>query len=213
VDVSRVLGVLNGNEVQASWLRSWMDSATLVVAADGGARHVLAAGRSPDFVIGDLDSFKESGLNMSETVILERDQNTSDCDKLLAFVAAKNARFASLICVEGDRLDHVLATLSSCVAASLEIRLIMPRNLAWIIQENSSKNIQIERGRKVSVIPLGRATVSLTGTEWPLEKAEVGLGGLVSLSNVAAAGAVECTVHEGAVALFSESRPGDAPTW
>lgn len=190
-----------------------MDSATLVVAADGGARHVFVAGRTPDFIIGDLDSYKDKSTDIHESIVHDPDQNTSDCDKLLAFVAAKSARFISLICLEGDRLDHVLATLGSCAGSNLEVRLIMPRNMAWIVKENMVKNIQMAPGRKVSVLPLGRAVVSLKGTKWPLDRAELSLGALVSLSNLATHSQVECEVHEGTVALFAEARPEDLPTW
>ena len=102
----KVLGVLAGRDLAPGALQAWLAWADRVVAADGGADLCRAAGHEPDAIVGDLDSIGDaSGLTRDE------DQDTSDADKLLAYFAREGINDVILIGVEGDRLDHVLATL------------------------------------------------------------------------------------------------------
>jgi len=166
-----------------------------VVAADGGADLCRAAGREPDAIVGDLDSIRDpSGL------VRDEDQDTSDADKLLAYFEREGAAAVTLIGVEGDRLDHVLGTLYSCARSSLSCRLALRAGACFVRKANTSETWRCS-GR-VSLIPLGRCRVSLTGVLWPLHDAVLEPLGLVSLSNEALGERLDLVVHEGVAALF-----------
>ena len=195
----RVLGVLAGRDLAPGALEAWLAWADRVVAADGGADLCRAAGREPDAIVGDLDSIGDAtGL------VRDEDQDTSDADKLLAFLDREGVREATLIGVEGDRLDHVLATLCSCARArafswplvlrSGSVRLLGP---GCVLEEEG-------RGR-VSLVPLVRSRVTATGLRWPLDHAVLDPLGLVSISNEIAGDRLAVTVAEGVVALFVET--------
>ena len=51
-----VLVFANGDLPETAWVRPLLAQAEAVIAADGGLAHVLALGRWPDVVIGDMDS-------------------------------------------------------------------------------------------------------------------------------------------------------------
>ena len=53
----KVLGVLDGRDMDVGLLRKWGESADRVVAADGAADWLLDAGVAPTVIVGDLDSF------------------------------------------------------------------------------------------------------------------------------------------------------------
>ena len=185
-----------GRDLAPGALEAWLAWADRVVAADGGADLCRAAGREPDAIVGDLDSISDaSGLAPDE------DQDSSDADKLLAYLAGEEA--VTLIGVEGDRLDHVLATLYSCARSDIPLlRLALRKGSAFVISGSGALGREA-RGR-VSILPLSRCRVTLTGVRWPLEDTVLDPLGLVSLSNEMAGGRLGLTLHEGALAAFFE---------
>lgn len=191
----KVLGVLAGRDLAPGALEAWLAWADLVVAADGGADLCRAAGREPDVIVGDLDSISDaSGLEP------DPDQDSSDADKLLAYLGAHGHLHPKIIGVEGDRLDHVLATLLSCVRRSaVQAELILRRGSARVLTVGT---LEVEAQGRVSILPLIRSVVTATGLRWPLDRSVLEAKGLVSLSNEMVGERLNVTVHEGAVAIF-----------
>lgn len=199
-DTPNVLGVLAGRDLAPGALEAWLAWADRVIAADGGADLCRAAGREPDAIVGDLDSISDaSGLRP------DPDQDSSDADKLLARFAHEGHRSVTLIGVEGDRLDHVLATLLSVarVEGHPVCRLVLRSGTARIVAAGGD----LEQGAsgRVSLIPLSPSRVTLTGVRWPLRSAALEPRGRVSLSNEMVGDRLSLVVHEGLVALFLET--------
>ena len=195
----RVLGVLAGRDLAPGALEAWLAWADRVVAADGGADLCRAAGREPDAVVGDLDSITDA-----EGLVPDGDQDTSDADKLLARLAQEGHLSVTLIGVEGDRLDHVLATLYSVARVpELLCTLVLRSGSAQVYAANSFMG-QGARGR-VSLIPFSPSRVTLTGVRWPLHDAALDPLGLVSISNEMVGERLSLMVHKGLVALFLET--------
>ena len=189
--------MLAGRDLAPGALEAWLAWADYVVAADGGADLCREAGREPDKIVGDLDSISDKrGLSA------DPDQDSSDADKLLSFLRSRGIESATLIGVEGDRLDHVLATLYSVARVpQVSCRIVLRMGVAFVVRGPS----EVERGSYniVSLLPLGKARVTLSGVRWPLENAVLDPLGLVSLSNAGDPRLdVFLQVHEGAVALF-----------
>lgn len=194
-----VLGVLAGRDLTPGALEAWLAWADRVVAADAGADLCRAAGREPDAIVGDLDSIADpSGL------VRDEDQDTSDADKLLAFLRREGVSEATLIGVEGDRLDHVLATLSSVARAGAFSWPIVLRSGSVRLLGPECFTGQWARGR-VSILPLVRSRVTATGLRWPLHDAVLDPLGMVSISNEMAGDRLSIAVSEGVVAVFLAS--------
>jgi thiamine pyrophosphokinase len=89
----------------------------LVVAADSGAVHALAAGRRVDVLVGDLDSVPPDVLErvVAEGGRVERHPTAKDqTDLALALdvaVAQRPAVGVTVVGGHGGRLDHLLANL------------------------------------------------------------------------------------------------------
>lgn len=200
---TKVLGVLAGRDLAPGALEAWLAWADRVVAADAGADLCRAAGREPDAIVGDLDSIADpTGLRRDE------DQDTSDADKLLARLAREAGAEITLIGVEGDRLDHVLATLYSVARSPVRVHRIVLRSGMCHVARAWSSEWWSATGR-VSLLPLGRCRVTLEGVRWPLRNRVLEPTGLVSLSNaVDPAGwngmgpGVDLTMHKGVAVLF-----------
>ncbi|MDP6073347.1 MAG: hypothetical protein QGG34_17665, partial [SAR202 cluster bacterium] len=62
-EFERAIIIANSNQSVRSDLTSIISSEDLLIAADGGGKHCLDAGWTPQVIIGDLDSISQSALN------------------------------------------------------------------------------------------------------------------------------------------------------
>lgn len=206
----KVLGVLDGRDLPEETLRAWAISADVVIAADGAADRLLAVGVTPTIVVGDMDGFQGSANDLQ--VWKDPDPSRTDCDKLLAWVRGAGYPAITLVSVEGDQLDHMLATLSSCVAHGGPVRLALRRGIGWVF--TGDIRVAAEPGARVSLIPLTPCqAVDLRGVHWPLAGDALAMGGLVSISNVAVADEVQVSIGEGWAFLFAGRPPEAGPLW
>lgn len=204
----RILGVLNGRDLPAAAVQAWADSAELVYAADGAADLLACPGLT---IVGDLDSVKTPPA--SARIVSMPDQNSSDADKLLALASAEGAESMTLAGVEGDRLDHVLGTLGSCLRSSLTVRLVLRRGIGWLLRGGEEIVLPAAPHQRFSLMALPEARgVSASGCAWPLAGASLMLSGLQSLSN-RAEGPVKVCLESGALlAVLLEPQPPE-PRW
>jgi thiamine pyrophosphokinase len=200
---------LAGDDLPIAALQSWLATADLILAADGGADLVLAAGFAPAIVIGDLDSLEASRDGFAEIRHVE-DQSSTDCDKLLGLALEMGLTGITLACVEGSRPDHALATLQSAARSSLDVRLVFRRGLGWLVRPGNVYRVPAQ-GR-VSLLPLVACEqVNLTGVRWPLDSVSLEPTGLTSISNHATESFVEASLSKGVAFMFAE---GSAePAW
>ena len=107
--------VLHGRPPTRRLLRSLVRQSELLVAADGGAHAVLAAGLRPTAIVGDLDSFDRVKYPLPQGTQLCQvaEQESTDADKAIRWtLGATPARDLVLTGTQSDELDHVLGTLS-----------------------------------------------------------------------------------------------------
>lgn len=209
IERKRILGVLAGADLPLDRLGEWARSADIVLAADGGADRLLAAGITPDRTIGDLDSLRAQGLPNVER---DPDTESSDCDKLLRLAHEMGFEDITLAGIEGDRLDHVLGTLASAIKSSLRVRLALRTGLGWVVKGDFE--IPTEPGQLVSLMPLVECQpASILGVEWPLVDVNLTPFGQISLSNRAAGDRVQVRLGSGAAALFSLHPRWELPSW
>lgn len=208
----KVLGVLSGRDMSDASLLAWVRDADVVYAADSAADRLIHLGERP-IVVGDLDSFESHDRAEGLRVVRDPDQNSTDCDKLLRLAAMEGHEAITMASIEGDLLDHVLATLSSLVASPLEIRIALRRGVGWIVRAGREVAVEAVPGQRVSLVPLeGVRGARLTGVVWPLDAADLAPGAALSISNEAL-GRVCARTESGAALLFVEYSSDDLPFW
>ena len=114
----KVLVVLNG-DIDPAFLARKLTAADRVIAADGGARAVTAAGGACDVIVGDGDSLDAAGFAQARAanpdLEIHRFPTAKDAtDAELALRTALEADPQRIIVVGafgGSRLDHELATV------------------------------------------------------------------------------------------------------
>ena len=208
---------LNGFADPPDLLRRVAGRADLVVAADGGALHALAAGVVPDLVVGDMDSLGEEGSRRAEErgATLERHPSRKDkMDGHLAVLAAgkRGATDLDLLCAVGGRLDAVFALPHLLLAAErMGVRATV--FAAWgeiLVVEDGSREVVGGPGESVSVFPLTGAAedVNLEGFEYPLAGARIEAGDTLGFHNEMAGGEARVAVGSGALLVIHETTPG-----
>jgi len=105
----------NGVLADIGWLPPILARAAAVIAADGGLRHVLALGRRPDVLIGDLDSLPpgvDPETAAGKVIRYPRDKDETDLELALLY-AVDHYPDAEVFVVggAGGRLDHLLANV------------------------------------------------------------------------------------------------------
>ena len=202
--------MLDGRDFPADLLRAWGMSAELVVAADGAADRLLEVGVRPTIIVGDMDGMRGKPGDISR---LRADYaESTDCDKLLRWVRQEGHHDLTLVSIEGDLLDHMLATLSSCVAYGRNLRIALRRGIGWVF--SGALQINVTPGARVPPLPLHPCKgARLNGVQWPLENADLDVGGRVSISNAATDGFVQVSAAKGTAFLFAEYSVEEMPFW
>lgn len=186
-----------------------------VIAADGGARHAMKAGRLPDLVIGDLDSLSEAEVDdlVSRGVPMRpvpAQKDETDGELAVREALARGSSEIVLVGAVGDRVDHVLSNLGLLALANRE------GAVAWASDgeteahalsasgARSTLGISARVGWTFSVVPFPSETavVSINGARWALERTLLSARSSRGLSNVVTAGEASVVVHEGDVVVF-----------
>jgi thiamine pyrophosphokinase len=196
-------------------------SDAIVIAADGGLDHARAAGLTPAGLIGDLDSVSDEGLAWAKQhATIQRhplDKDATDTELAVAFAAGMNPSRVVMVAGGGDRLDHTLAAIGALGATVLTS---VPLVECWwggqylqVVHGPARVSIRTSptagAGTRISLLAMhGPCTgVTLSGTRWPLERAEllplVGQG----LSNVTVGSDVELALSTGVLTVFIDPPP------
>lgn len=209
--MSRIVIFANGILNQADLLRRRLSPTDRIFCADGGARHALALGLTPEAIIGDLDSLSPDLVSHLETkgvAIHQHPPRKDQTDLELAFRLAIAAKPDEILLVTalGGRLDQMLANillLTRPEYAPVQLTLADGPHWAILVRPHQSVTVKGRPGDLLSLIPLTPTVtqVNFLGVEWPLEQAKLSLGSTWSISNVQTAQQARVQIGEGMVLL------------
>lgn len=177
----------------------------LVIAADGGARHCLATGLSPAYVIGDLDSLGEPDLERLRSLgaqILQYPPAKDFTDLELALKLAIDLGADEIIIAAalGSRWDQSLANLLlPTYFPGATIRLIDGAHEIRLLHGGETLFLQGNPGDTVSLLALSPFARGITtdGLEYPLHAEALQLGSTRGISNVLRTGQASVFLKEG----------------
>ncbi|HOX33993.1 MAG TPA: thiamine diphosphokinase [Spirochaetales bacterium] len=199
--------VVGGEAPPQRRLASRFASFGLVCAADSGLDTLAAWGRSPDLVVGDMDSLSDLRLldayPEAEILRARRDKDETDTELGLAALAARGATRIVLAGGGGGRLDHLLAIRAIFERDGSGGR---PRPSEWhtanaelrLVEAGAALRLSAPHGSMVSVFPLARGARGMgsVGLRWPLDGLDWGPGDF-GVSNEAPAGEFTVSAGEG----------------
>ena len=201
----RAIIFANGELPNPQGVKELLRPGDLVIAADGGTRHALAAGVTPDVIIGDLDSLspdKQASVEAAGTQIIRfsPDKDKTDLELALLHVVQGGATEAIILAALGGRLDQTMANVLLLARPELEnidVRIVEGAQEAFLIQDEAT--VQGRPGDTVSLIPLGGDALGVTaeGLEWPLREDTLRFGLARGVSNVLTAEQARVRVRQG----------------
>lgn len=174
----RAVLFVNGEMPSAPAMRAIIRPDDLIVAVDGGLRHVSALGLTPHWIIGDLDSVAPDEMDhwQSSGVKIDRypvEKDETDLELALQSVVRSGYDTILIAAATGGRLDHTLGNLNLLSDPRLQdfnVRLDDGQVEIFVIRTDAE--INGAAGDIVSLLPLGAAVegVLTTDLKFPLRR-------------------------------------------
>lgn len=176
--------LLGAGQSKAADLAECLTLAPHLIAADGGAGVALAAGHMPEAVIGDFDSIDKGALGEipAERLFEISEQESTDFEKCLRMVHAPLILGLGFM---GARADHMLAAFNALVRSPRDVILIGDDDVAFHGRAGARYEIDLPKGARVSLFPMGAVVGQGTGLRWPIDGLEFAPNARIGTSNEA----------------------------
>lgn len=198
---------LNGNIADPATFEHFADIP--LIAADGAASALVAAGVVPEFVVGDLDSIDHDVLDIlqgTSEFVVEPDQESNDFEKSLRFAGGQLWTRLLVVGMHGGDLEHSLNNWSVLMryARSMHITVLDRERIAVPVW--TSFRYHPSPNELLSIIPQPAVRLTTSGLLWELDDALITLGEREGARNRALGDVVDITVHHGSFLFFCDAR-------
>lgn len=178
------------------------------IAATDGAYHNYLSSTSiiPDYIIGDLDSFNGDKNTPNTTQVIHTpDQNKTDFEKAMLFLANKGMKRFIVYGACGHASDHFLGNLSVAKQYHQQFDIIFYDNFCHFFFAQHQQVLTGIKNRIISLMPFPKViNLSIEGVQYPLTNATLKLGELTSLRNKAISDLVKISFKNGTLLIFIE---------
>lgn len=174
---NRILIFANGELPNLERARALLRADDIILCADGGTRHALALGLTPQLIIGDMDStepalletFQQAGADVER---YSRDKNETDLELAIQRAVVLNPHEIVIVAALGGRMDQALANialLGSLRHPSPVTRLDDGVEELFFVREQAQ--VKGRSGDIVSLIPWGKPVygVQTRNLKWQLD--------------------------------------------
>lgn len=194
--MSRCIIIANGkiedyNVIEKS-IKRLIDNKTIIVAADGGSKHLDNLNIEPDYIVGDLDSsdayekLKEK-FPSTDFMLFDAEKDFTDMELAIETAEQNGATEIYIYGSLGNRMDHTFGNV-------LLLKSMHDRNLkGYIVDElncieymsNEEKLIDIEGYKYFSFVPIEGdiKSITLIDMKYPLDEKYVPFGSTLGISN------------------------------
>jgi thiamine pyrophosphokinase len=187
------------------WTQPLFQSATMIIAADGGARHLKAMQKVPDLIIGDLDSIDTvllgKWLNAGISVIQhDPDKDETDLELAVKYAVEQSTDQIVVLGGFGGRLDQSLSNILLLTHPTLigrQIKFIDRYQEAFLIRRYAE--LKGAPGDIISLLPISESVQirETTGLKWELINQSLEIGLTRGVSNVMMANEASITIRSG----------------
>ncbi len=204
--------VIGGGELDPGGVASLPDD-VVVVAADGGLDHAVAAGLRPAVLVGDMDSISAAGRMWAyahevDTHEVSPDKDLTDTELAIAVaVGLPEVDHLTVLGGVGDRLDHLLGTLLAlghpALGALDGVTAFIGDTQFAVVHAGRQAAVRVGTDETFSVLALhGPASgVSVRGAKWELDDARLGGTEARGVSNEAKEDWVVVSTKQGVVTV------------
>jgi thiamine pyrophosphokinase len=203
---------LDGEYGDPAWYRAVAARADILLAADGGATFLVAAGVTPEAVVGDFDSLDDAAaaaLRAQGVEFVRYPVRKDVTDGELAVEEALRRGAGELLLAGATgALDHTLghlAILRRLAERGIAARMVAPDLAVTVLVAPAEAALVAPAGVRVSLAPCGGdAIVSLSGLAYPLDRGVLPADACLGLGNCVAEPPAWIRVHQGAVVAVVE---------
>jgi len=174
--LNRIVIFANGNLPDLDKARAILRPDDFILCADGGTRHALGLGLTPNLVIGDMDSIESHEWKHLENTgvpveLFPHDKNETDLELAINKALEVKPMRVIILAALGGRMDHTLANISLLAdprLASVDIRL--DDGVEEILFCRDQVQVHGSSGDFVSLIPWGSPVrgVQTENLKWQL---------------------------------------------
>ena len=179
-----------------------------IIACDRGYEYALRSGIRPDLVVSDFDSYAGDIADEVTVHRLPTEKDDTDTMSAIRWACAEGFDELRLVCALGARLDHAYANLQALAWAAehgMAARIESPGTRVIALRKGSLR-LPRREGFSLSVFAVSdRCRVSIHGTKYTLEDAEIRNHFPIGVSNAWAEDEAVVTAHEGTL-LIMESK-------
>ncbi len=148
-----------------------LQNAARVVCCDGAAMACLNFGRTPDVVIGDLDSIpQETRERLKDVIVHVTEQDTNDLNKAFRYCLRRQWMNVIILGATGKREDHTLGNISLLVdfAEKAPGSSMVTDDGEFIVMRQSG-SCDCRAGQQISIFAVEPDThIESTGLKYPL---------------------------------------------
>jgi thiamine pyrophosphokinase len=191
---NRAVIFANGPVKNARAAHRAIQEGDLLIAADGGARHCLELGLTPDILIGDFDSLSQNEyttLQASGMQVIRHPAKKDFTDLELAVRHAVSLGLTEILVIGalGARWDQTIANILLPVnhdLSRIRMRLIDGAQEVTLMRGEDQLTLFGQAGDILSLVPLGGDAQGVTtqGLEYPLDDETLYFGATRGISNV-----------------------------
>jgi len=184
------IAIVGGGSVEPVLLRELAARKVVLIAADGGADSIDAAGLTPKAIIGDLDSVTDlEGWEKRTQVLHIPEQITTDFQKALY---STSAPVTLALGMTGKRLDHTLAALSALQEVAQKRHVILVDEVDIALAVSGPFAFEAKPKERISVHPFVPIVFERTeGLVYPMNDLLLDPAGRLGTSNEGTGGRVE----------------------
>ncbi|MFQ3536177.1 MAG: thiamine diphosphokinase [Aggregatilineales bacterium] len=183
----------------------------LIIAADGGLRHIYALGLQPDLLIGDMDSVLPDHLARAKAEgahiqTFPTHKNETDLELAALAALAHGCRRLWLFAAIGDRLDQLLSNVQLLALpqlAHVPTFIVSGAQRCWLAQPPGTE-VHGQNGETLSLIPLSASVQGIytEGLYYPLNGEPLYLGATRGISNVLTSSHARISFAEGSLLVI-----------
>jgi thiamine pyrophosphokinase len=148
-----------------------LQNAVKIVCCDGAAAKLLAFGREPDYIVGDLDSLpSDLKVRFADRLYHMTDQETNDQTKAVLFCKQQGAQSITILGATGLREDHALGNISLLSDyAELIPDIKMMTNYGVFTVMRQSGSLPSYKGQQISIFGLdSTAKLTVENLKYPI---------------------------------------------
>lgn len=177
--------IISAGTLDINFARGLIRNDDFIICADGGLASAGAMGMTPDFIVGDFDSFTGTPPQGENVLSLPCEKDYTDTHTAVLEAAERGADEILLLGASGTRLDHTLANIALLQAMRrLGIKGTLADANNTLFLADNFQVITGSVGDTVSLIPLTKVSgITLRGFKYPLNDAEIELFSPIWVSN------------------------------